>query len=611
MPLTIGSNIASLQGQRRLFETERSYARVLEQLSTGQRINRASDDAAGFAIAESLRTDSRVYTQAIRNANDGISVLTLADSALTQLTDVVTRLVELASQAANGSFSNVQRGALNEEAQALRDEFFRVSRSVQFNGLGLFDGSLASGLRVQLGYGVNGSIQSGLGGKLGTGGMTSVFSNDDGSQYNATKLADLNGDGILDSVSADNGAGELKVAYGRGDGTFEDPAVLASAGAYLGVQLGDLNGDGLVDIVGLVNGGDGTVLLNNGSGGFTQSTLATGTNAIAGELGDINGDGNLDLVFASGSVQVMLGNGDGTFATRYEVLPSAGYISVALGDLNDDGSLDILAADLFASNLTYTLNNGSGGFGSFEQVIGITNAPLTIRTADINGDGSLDVLVGNSGTATIGAFLGDGTGGLSFSHDIELRTNGGEFFELGDVNGDGLLDIIATEGSELVTLLGDGGGNFSFSSAAAGSGVGAIALGDLNGDGVLDAFTASSGGRLESYLGLTREGLSPLLEFSLLTKSDALQSLAPLRAALSRLTAQRGVIGAFQSRLETALGTLQGARESFLGAESRIRDADIAQSTAELVRLQILRQATGSILSQANQQPALALQLLQ
>ena len=142
MPISIASNIASLTAQRRLGENSQELSKTYEKLSSGMRINHASDDAAGLAIASGLNTNTRVYQQGVRNLNDGISVHNIADSALGELTNVVTRIQELAEQAANGTFSAKQRASIDTEAQALAKEYSRIAKSTQFNGLNLFDGSV-------------------------------------------------------------------------------------------------------------------------------------------------------------------------------------------------------------------------------------------------------------------------------------------------------------------------------------------------------------------------------------------------------------------------------------------------------------------------------------
>lgn len=140
--ITFGSNISSLQGQRQLSLASRSLSTSLERLSTGQRINRASDDAAGLAISLSLSVDHRVAVKSISNINDKISLLNVAEGALQTLSNVTVRLKELTIQAANGILSNEQRAALNEEAQQLTQEYSRIIETTEFNGIKLFDTSL-------------------------------------------------------------------------------------------------------------------------------------------------------------------------------------------------------------------------------------------------------------------------------------------------------------------------------------------------------------------------------------------------------------------------------------------------------------------------------------
>lgn len=140
MAINLRTNIASLQAQRNLDVSSSRLATSFERLSSGLRINRARDDAAGLAIAEQLKSDARVATVAIRNANDGISIISIADQAIGQITGVLTRLAELAEQSANGVFDNVQRSALANEFSALSSEIERIALTTEFNGLKILSG---------------------------------------------------------------------------------------------------------------------------------------------------------------------------------------------------------------------------------------------------------------------------------------------------------------------------------------------------------------------------------------------------------------------------------------------------------------------------------------
>jgi flagellin len=166
MAITLGSNIASLQAQRRLATATESLGKTFERLSSGQRINRASDDAAGLAIADSLRASQRVATVAIRNANDGISTIAIADSALGEIGNVLSRLAELAEQSANGVFSTTQRSALSNEFIALSSEIERIATTTQFNGVALLSGG--GTLTLQVGFNSTSTSQISFTGVQGT-----------------------------------------------------------------------------------------------------------------------------------------------------------------------------------------------------------------------------------------------------------------------------------------------------------------------------------------------------------------------------------------------------------------------------------------------------------
>ena len=144
MPIRIFNNIPSLSAQRILGINNDRLATSVERISSGIRINRAADDAAGLAISEALRSDIRALRQAVRNANDGISLINVTEGALNEQSGILIRLRELASQAATGTVGSTERQTIQLEFDALRLEIDRIAGTTEFNGQSLVDGSLAS-----------------------------------------------------------------------------------------------------------------------------------------------------------------------------------------------------------------------------------------------------------------------------------------------------------------------------------------------------------------------------------------------------------------------------------------------------------------------------------
>lgn len=140
MAINIRTNLPALTAQRNLDTTSNRLNTSYQRLSSGLRINKASDDAAGLAIAENLKAGASTATVALRNANDGISVITIADQAVGQIAGVLNRMAELAEQSSNGVVDNTQRSAIQNEFTALSSEIERIAVTTKFNGLNLLDG---------------------------------------------------------------------------------------------------------------------------------------------------------------------------------------------------------------------------------------------------------------------------------------------------------------------------------------------------------------------------------------------------------------------------------------------------------------------------------------
>lgn len=302
---------------------------VAERLSSGQRINRAVDDPAGISMLASLDVRSRLFTAGVRNVNDGISYLNIADSALGSLQDIVIRQTELAEQASNGSYTGVQRRALHDESQSLSAEYERLLSTTKFNGKSIF-GVNQEPLTLHLGaestdYLSLDIAQSLISQTTSTSAATyglSSFSTV--VNPNSVALADLNGDGDSDAIVVSSTADRVNILMGNGDGTFKARI------SYVG-----------------------------------------GTDPTAVIARDISGDGVNDLVWVNRNtwdVSFMLGNGDGTFKVRTTALAESSPYSVEVADFNGDGIADIVAGSDQTSTVQHTSRHGRGRLRSSRQL---------------------------------------------------------------------------------------------------------------------------------------------------------------------------------------------------------------------------------------------------
>lgn len=151
MALSILTNVASLNAQRNLNATQEALGSSISRLSSGLRINKAGDDAAGLGISESLKASVRSLGQAQRNANDGISMSQVAEGAMNEMQGIVGRMRELSVQAANSTLGSTERGYIHTEFTQLSQEIDRISKVTNFNGQTLLDGKASTGLTFQVG----------------------------------------------------------------------------------------------------------------------------------------------------------------------------------------------------------------------------------------------------------------------------------------------------------------------------------------------------------------------------------------------------------------------------------------------------------------------------
>jgi Bacterial Ig-like domain (group 3)/FG-GAP-like repeat len=268
-------------------------------------------------------------------------------------------------------------------------------------------------------------------------------------------IADFNGDGIPDLAIPLYGPNDIAIALGNGDGTFAAPVIATVPGSNIEIGqivVADFNGDGIPDLAVLAEADSSTVeiLLGNGDGTFTAEATNPPTSGTPSYFatGDFNGDGKTDLAVEEGTtIAILLGNGDGTFAASGSVNSGSTGSPIAVADFNGDGKPDIAVAEGAYSieSVSVLTGNGDGTFNSPYSGPGSTS-PITtwIQVADFNQDGTPDVvLADSSGSATV--FLNNGGGLLSESFSVVSGLTVPYYLEVavGDLNGDGYPDIVA------------------------------------------------------------------------------------------------------------------------------------------------------------------------
>ncbi|HUA14746.1 MAG TPA: FG-GAP-like repeat-containing protein [Verrucomicrobiae bacterium] len=360
---------------------------------------------------------------------------------------------------------------------------------------------------VFLGYG-DGTLQAGV-----------IYTSAGWDAYGLA-TADVNGDGKPDILVANECAsntncnnGAMSVMLNNGDGTFQAGSTFPSGGSdTLWLATGDLNGDGKADVV-LTNQcasntncsqGSVSVLLGNGDGTFQAPvTYATSNDGVSVALADVNGDGNLDIVLAAecsdgsctgGAVNVLLGNGDGTFQDAISYSSGGLWtLGVAVADVNGDGKPDVIVASECLSNnscsngvVSVLLGNGDGTFQPAVTYNSGGNDAMSVQVADMNGDGKADIVVDNEcsadcSTGAISVLLGNGDG--TFQPAIAASIPQSEMWQsivVGDFNGDHKLDVAA--GGSNALLVGNGDGTFQPAMSLGASGFDTV-MADFNGDG--------------------------------------------------------------------------------------------------------------------------------
>lgn len=585
MPLVINTNVSSLNSQRQLVKSGMELDQSMERLSSGKRVNNAADDAAGLAIANRMTSQIRGLNQAIRNANDGVSMIQTAEGALDETTNILQRMRELSIQAANGIYSDADRSTLDAEVQQLKQELDRIAESTTFNGQPLLDGSQKD-VTLQVGSEATDTIAYSISAMdtdtLGGGNSADIVGAEMGLSAQALGAAiatgqsttvSFNGQSVGDLSSVDDMNGLLEAMNAAVSGVEISAFVEAVSSA---------DGDGVL------RGTDTLTLTMVDNDGEDQVYIITNTGSMNELVDKINE--------TTGNVIKASLNDDG----RLELTTTAGE-SISVAETRAASGLDTAAAHRaqFALEVTDT---------SIENVdVAITGTAGSTEGTQFNN------LIQNLGLqprtdTDITGTLMTGTGALTEGHLI-----------LNDIAISGATPAGATSSQKADAIIAainaksDEHGIVASAVAASAAGQ-AIKLDSVDGTEIKVDFAGATAtfanlGFLETNVSNTVGDSISSVDIS--TADGAQDALDVIDAALETINAIRADLGAVNNRLEFTMSNLANVVENTEASRSRIMDADFAAESAALSRAQVLQQASQAMLAQANARPQQVLQLLQ
>jgi hypothetical protein len=335
-----------------------------------------------------------------------------------------------------------------------------------------------------------------------------------GSQLSSVAVADLSGNRILDLVVTKYGGNAVSVLMGNGDGTFQAARDFAAGPNPYAVAVGAFRGDGIPDLVVTNYNGNGStdglvsVLLGNGDGTF-QAPISSpaGYHPTAVAVGDFTHNGILDFAYVhdaslysfathfSGSVDVRLGNGDGSFRPGGSFVHGIGSQGFAVADLRADGQLDVAVANLIDNTVSVLLGNSDGSFQAAAS-LGARSVVDPVAVADLTGNGIRDIVVADYYQGNVSVYLGNGDGSFQAPEVIDVGP-APISVTVGDLRGNGILDLVVglsvINQDNIIVLLGNGDGTFQAPLRYDfGAGPLSVVIADFNGDDIPDLAVANA-----------------------------------------------------------------------------------------------------------------------
>ncbi|MGL4736590.1 MAG: flagellin [Cellulosilyticaceae bacterium] len=545
--MIINHNMQALNSHRQMGVNAINSQKSMEKLSSGLRINRAGDDAAGLTISEKMRAQIRGLDQANRNAQDGISLIQTAEGALNETHSILQRMRELAVQSGNGTNTGEDRMALQNEINQLKEEVDRIGNTTEFNTQKLLNGSLAGAKGVSAsGNNTIGSIVA----KLEAGKMTSataINADHSGATFGTDTITidgqkiDVNWDTLLNQEQKDLLKSDLSGA---------SATTIKQIGETLTNVINtaiDNSGKNVGHVTGYVDATNKLVLTSSTEG--TKSEVTLSSVAAATSIGATFISNTAGAVSAAANKGTSKYNGTAITAKNFDVymndqlIGKSGALTVANGDDMATAATGLQTAINAAITAYNTATGKAAGQEGFLQSVNVTVADDgRFVISSPTGEVRLEDLTGETAVKDLG---------LSQAQ-TEASGDGGMTYQIG------------ANRSQTITF------------------------------GIKDMRSAALG---ISSLDITSE-------------AGAQVAFTSLDKAVNSVSSQRSQLGAIQNRLEHTINNLGTSSENLTAAESRIRDVDMAKEMMNFTKNNVLNQAAQAMLAQANQLPNQVLQLL-
>ena len=633
--MVVQHNMQAANANRMLNITTSAQSKSTEKLSSGYRINRAADDAAGLSISEKMRKQIRGLDKASSNAEDGVSAVQTAEGALTEVHSMLQRMNELATQAANGTNSkDTDRKAIQDEIDQLTTEIDRVSETTKFNETYLLKGNVdGASSKVKLN-----AHDAGLAGKLtDNGNGTATFKADTlavgdkvkiaGKEYtigNSAKSSDYakKGDAAVkpiaagDSVTSGNTTTSIVKKITTTDATDTGAGKIGAAANTTGKWVAN---DTIVDA--------------NGDKWTYSTTLDTTNNAITGGTAagfyKTNSDGTYTTKAVANTTDLLKAGAKITTASTDTTLQKLNGLEV----VDDLGKNEVSIADDTAIKAL------QDGIKAGDTVtVGGTTKTVTAETPKTYDEIKALTGLDNKGTNvkigsksyTIGTSTDEAAGTIT-KDDFLASIKDGDKVTVGNAATDVYTAIIKSSDDDSITLEDAYSKMAKELETASSIGADTAATVKNNGNGTFDitkgtvevkdalAFSLHVGADADmtnkinvnidsmSAAGLGIKGIN----ISDDNGASATYAIDAITDAISKVSAQRSSLGAVQNRLEHTINNLDNVSENTSSAESRIRDTDMAEEMVNYSKNNILAQAGQSMLAQANQSNQGVLSLLQ